>query len=571
MLNIPKEVKELFEKDSVRKNVRIHFPNGERADITNSNLIAESFSFTESVMSQSEFRFGLCEASMVEFECFGVENIKDYEIEAYHEIDISSLGEEFIAEYGMTSEDVVFPFYRVPYGKFKVDEALRQADMVRRNVTAYGNMLEGLQPNRFELMKGKQVYSLNGEYTIDLIKYLYSNMPGYNDIPNAVYSQSEYDIRETEIDLYYDGSYLVIENVRKFITSDNIVKIEPGKKLKTNEQAFNEILEYAEENNPGLFSYLIEAWEDGAKYELDYVGVPSGASTGLSWKKQESIKEEENPFYLYSGLPYISPTTYMLVVSIAFSIKLVDKNGNVLISVDLRNKDNVKIYEIEMSTPQIELIYPFKKGKDGYYIKDIPYDTFPQLIEEAIELYGKFGKVDRYGNFQMISVNQNFGLTPSKTLVPSNTLVPRGIKGEVLQKGNYSSLWYDDFKTKPYDRVSVSYKNSDEEEIYAEHLIVDIESDTYNASDYQAYSLTENTLIQNGTFTEEQITEILETVAESLIGLQYMPFEMDCVGLPYLEAGDAVSVETQNGGFQTLVLDRRIDGIQSLKDNLNAN
>ena len=108
---IPQEVKNLFYKNSIRKNVRIHFPNGERADITNNNLIAESFSFTESVMSQSEFRFGLCEASMAEFECFGVENIKDYEIEAFHEIDISSLGEEFIAEYGMASEDVYTPYH----------------------------------------------------------------------------------------------------------------------------------------------------------------------------------------------------------------------------------------------------------------------------------------------------------------------------------------------------------------------------------------------------------------------------------------------------------------------------
>ena len=39
MLYIPEEVKDVLKKDSVRKNLRISFPNGEHEDITNDNLI----------------------------------------------------------------------------------------------------------------------------------------------------------------------------------------------------------------------------------------------------------------------------------------------------------------------------------------------------------------------------------------------------------------------------------------------------------------------------------------------------------------------------------------------------
>lgn len=557
MLNIPKEVKELFEKDSVRKNVRIHFPNGERADITNSNLIAESFSFTESVMSQSEFRFGLCEASMVEFECFGVENIKDYEIEVFHEIDISSLGEEFIDEYGMTSEDVAFPYYRVPYGKFTVDEALRQADMVRRKVTAYGKMVENLKPNEIELAKSEVTYtasiSMQKKYDIDLIKYLYSNSNFKGEIPNSTisdaYSNSTYIAKFCK-----DNYTLEVTNISVYeeFGDNNLFKVTLGERILSVEDVFYKIWEYLSEIRFPHIEWFFEDWDSILKkIATDRIEIGN---------KSLFLK---NDMYIYGGS--------IMGIYIPISFAIYDINGNKEKEFVIRNNDLSNIEKVEFNAPQIIISYPLKKVGSSYAIKDMPYDQLSKDIEEAIELQGKFGKVDRYGNFQMISVNNKFGLTPSKTLVPSNTLVPRGIKGEVLQKGNYSSLWYDDFKTKPYDRVSVSYKNADEEEMYAEHLIVDIESDTYNASDYQAYSLTENTLIQNGTFTEAQINEILETVAESLIGLQYMPFEMDCVGLPYLEAGDAVLIETQNGNFQTLVLDRRIDGIQSLKDNLNAN
>ena len=38
MLNIPESVKALFRADSVHKNFRVQFPNGEFPDITNDNI-----------------------------------------------------------------------------------------------------------------------------------------------------------------------------------------------------------------------------------------------------------------------------------------------------------------------------------------------------------------------------------------------------------------------------------------------------------------------------------------------------------------------------------------------------
>ena len=49
-----------------------------------------------------------------------------------------NLPEEFISQYGRTSDDVSFPYYSIPYGSFIVDSCKRQSDMRFRKVIAYG-------------------------------------------------------------------------------------------------------------------------------------------------------------------------------------------------------------------------------------------------------------------------------------------------------------------------------------------------------------------------------------------------------------------------------------------------
>ena len=75
MLNIPDSVKAPYKQDGVRKNFRAHFPGGELPDITNDNIVQESVKFTESICSQDVFKFGLTEASVIEFETVGVANM----------------------------------------------------------------------------------------------------------------------------------------------------------------------------------------------------------------------------------------------------------------------------------------------------------------------------------------------------------------------------------------------------------------------------------------------------------------------------------------------------------------
>lgn len=136
MIDVPERVKELLKKDGVRKNFRVHFPNGECEDICNNRLITESVTFTESVCSQSRFKLGLCESSVLRFECVDVPNIKGEIIEAQIEIDCSEVEQSY--SWIETKDDVSFPFFPIKYGTFVIDSCDRNANSVkRRKVTAY--------------------------------------------------------------------------------------------------------------------------------------------------------------------------------------------------------------------------------------------------------------------------------------------------------------------------------------------------------------------------------------------------------------------------------------------------
>ena len=133
MLNIPVEIKNLLKTNTATKNFRVTFPNGERADIINDNIVFESVRFTESVMSQNKFKLGLCESPVIEFEAFGIENIKGKKIECYYEIYCDDTVEDAVYR-----DDLDAYVYPIPLGVFYVDSCKKEAKMNMRRVIAYG-------------------------------------------------------------------------------------------------------------------------------------------------------------------------------------------------------------------------------------------------------------------------------------------------------------------------------------------------------------------------------------------------------------------------------------------------
>lgn len=152
MMQVDYLAKRLIADPGVRRNFRVIFPDGERADLTSSDVEDDTVRLTESVCSETVFKYGCCERSMIEFEAVGVENILGCRIRCGIEFDTSGLsayeiqvmqsdislgycdGEIVPAE----DSDLGWGYWRMPYGSYWVTGCHR--DHSRRNhrtVTAY--------------------------------------------------------------------------------------------------------------------------------------------------------------------------------------------------------------------------------------------------------------------------------------------------------------------------------------------------------------------------------------------------------------------------------------------------
>ena len=118
--------KELFDKDSVDKQIVIAFDDGE---ITNTDLYSESLELQESLCSDNELRFGSCEASVLKLKIrneFG--ELKD----KWLDVSMTLAG----------NTDIPFQF-----GRYKVYTDEPSGDRKYKNITAYNAMYDIINSN----------------------------------------------------------------------------------------------------------------------------------------------------------------------------------------------------------------------------------------------------------------------------------------------------------------------------------------------------------------------------------------------------------------------------------------
>lgn len=610
MIAVPEEVKQLFKRDGVNKNIRIHFPGGERGDIVNDHIVQESFSFTESVCSRDTLRFGLCESSVLQFECVDVENIQGCEIEAYCEIDISDLGQECISSYGNTSDDVSFVFYQVPLGTFVVDSCQRQADMKKRKVVAYSKEMEwNTIPNPLERAKieGDITMQYNSPYTYNVAAVVYSNV--YTDAGDR-FEEKQLCECSTNLKSCYSTTSKTMIRSPDGLSGNAKYSIQIQRKdvilrMATAEMASKlywldyEIFQHAEEVRSELKSIFEDSTYGGWKRD-NYKAIIEELIDSLYGGEYETSKFDSGLYnkiyinleqcrYVYPFMNYTSEENpriyenYLTCIRIPYQVIVTiteyaysqynlyyekEKNEEI---IDVRDREGINIYEI-LNLPEIYHTIERKEcaEEENTYVLDNSSLSLRDVIEAFCEFRGMFGRYTRYGTFEFFDLEGSLGVFPSETLFPEENLYPAYPNAGVLTGSHYRTAWYDDEPTKLYDRVSLTYNNTEGKEMYAWIMMVNEEMEGYVRDDYQTYSLTDNYLVKNGTFTAEQIKEILADVASKIKHVQYMPADVELIGLPWVEAGDAITLMTADGAIEMFILRRTLSGIQCLSDNYES-
>jgi hypothetical protein len=188
--------------------------------------------------------------------------------------------------------------------------------------------------------------------------------------------------------------------------------------------------------------------------------------------------------------------------------------------------------------------------------------TLRDLQSAVFEIDCQYGKLDRVTDlFAGIDLN-NGALFPRDDLYPDDMLLPEGIS-EAGYPAMYSKLWADEGNVRSFRNLIITYKTtSGGSEVEAQLTKV------VNANGTDDYIMDDNWLFRNLIWTAQQVGTYADAMVTKMQNIRWFPFEMWCVGLPYLEAGDAIEIKMKEGTYLSYVLRRTLNGIQNLQDEM---
>lgn len=545
MLTIPASIQALFKTDLTRKNFRVHFPGGELPDITNGNVVYESVKFTESLCSQEVLKFGLTEASMIEFETVGISNMYGMTIECGIEIDTSSLSAGDIAAIESdpgdgvlvkaADSDIGYGYYRVPYGVFRVDSCPRnQQAMTHRQVKGYSLMGGAtFQNSPVELAKLRGSVTKQGNYTPSVPLLAYAAIGWWSpsfvaDFPKTSIAWVSGTDTTRTVTLYNDHSITATleYRFREFTLTD------------------------------ALYSFAADYDTDGITTGLDWikstVDAYGGNGAAVSKSAERLIKASVGGYSVFGNIPVFYPyyvqnlalrVPYNALVRVTHPIPG-GGSGTATQQIDPLNS-TPSIYRLTPSytdirasfapTSEDTTLIPTWKFIDAYDITD--------LLNGWLELYGQFGLPNRNGGLDIVELENTAPIA--------------------IGPGDTDELWWDEYDVSPVGTVRYSFGSNGGENVI-EYPIGDGAS---------VYDMTDNFLLQNmDSPTQAGIEAVLAAeFASRAAKINFTPISLTIRALPWIEAGDALQITTEDGVVvDTYAMNHTIAGIQALFDDIES-
>lgn len=617
MLDIPEAVKQLYKEETteqIRKNLRITFPDGQLSTefpngITCNNIVAESMRFTESVCSQDNFKFGTSEAPVIEFETVGVPNILGYRIQAWLEIETTTVSDDLIGDYDgeyvdLADSDLGFPFYRIPLGVFTVQSCPRShGAMTHRQITAYGKTITSNETSidAFTLWKLSQFYNpdnfnvgfnffapsfygdswavaknnYSGAGTSATETTLYTG--GYFSVyfPNlgSGYALTNYPLPVYIKALRFSGTQIsgsAQTLYRLYRTADFSASASVAT-IKSNIKTTLEMLTISAEDwasSVDANQNTLGSVDACVDYIFNAAFGSEDALVGLlqAYVKSTSYGNDKKYVFPDGKIDRIIEATIsngfikeivlpdvITVMPIGYALPTGTGNVNVPgINIESELARVALSTASQLSMPTVKLPYTLKvtvQDSEYHYTEWVSYYnsySFPEMFGGIFEMRGEFGKVSRAGAIVPITISN----TPAAE----------------LDQSEIESLWWDESVVNPVGAVQVAYTDqSTKEESTA---VIQI------GAGASIYDMSSNYYFQKWGQTLDGITALIQSqFAENIAALTWTPTDATTRGLPYLEAGDWITCDTgaedvTEVGFP--ILRRELTGIQSLTDTITS-
>lgn len=604
MITIPDEVKTLFQSDSVYKNFHAHFPDGECADLYNGDIESESVTFTESLCSQQYFKFGLAEASSIEFTAIGITNVRGARIQCGIEIDVTSLGNTWISNHPvdnnlswLTPQTVLNSgtyYYRIPYGEFVIDTCPRDhGAMFRRQITAYTKTVQDNSDMCSVELAKERIPTINwNTYKMNMKMFMYSNLYPYDaskivdagytpetpwspsTVTTGVVNQFEYDYRirpsgtttwyKFRIDIQgcsiplYSAS---LGSPSNFYRIQDITSAYEALKtvLRSNFSNYdvmdqNGNIMTAEEVEEFLVTVLFHDIEPKLHFTTnDWEYRDHNYQT--VYDEGFSLLDDDVVVYVEKIKGNVSST---IQIPCYLTSRFVDPDTSSIVSV--LNDDctssvtgNLLITEyINGSTyyDQLEVsLKPTSTAKYKYSSKTYKYSAYEDAFSYAdllcgfLELSGQFLAPRRNGNQELIALDNSSPVT--------------------ISASDWEEFWWDENDISPITQIDVKYNDGKEEQT---------KSIVIGSNTGSVYDMTGNEVFKKAVLNETTVTQILtESFMPKVAAINFTPVDLEMRGLPYLEAGDCIQLTAEdNITVTSYILRQEITGVQNLRASVTS-
>ena len=592
MLDIPDAIKSLYLADKqadVRRNFRVQFPNGEMPDINADQILTESVKLDESIMSRSTFKFGLAEAPQISFETIGVPNMMGMTIACFHEIEITGLSAADLAavqaEPGdgsvvlVADSDLGFSFYRLPLGTFIVESCPRNhGALTHRRVSASGENINAdfTKLLSFETWKMGNWYA--GQQAKDInVRHLVFSLLGVEVFGNYVSSAetactatdsatidqegkqstySSYTARASVRYCQHDNAYIGSNDVMSF----TMPKLRAWADIEADLQTAWDVRaahEFSDDVRDRIFASVRGYYDNFSGLERSESSrIAYGYTEGGGVAYYPLLQSDAGRGFYLQSLRAGSATMYglnriELPCALRFTFIVTPQGGSSTYThteIDLfegGSFPSLITYTLETGgeqSPSITAKSTAANSSNMYSFADSV--DLRGILEGALEINGMFVRAGRATAYE--------GLTLDNSAPVS--IVP----------WQYTEMWFDEYDVLPIGTVIYDYVDSANGE----------QTITYSfGSGRSIYEMTGNYLMRliPQTLAEAQAF-IDEYFVPALPGIEFTPAEVDAKGMPWIEAGDALAIETEDGEIvETYALERTLSGIQVLRDSYGAN
>ena len=173
-----------------------------------------------------------------------------------------------------------------------------------------------------------------------------------------------------------------------------------------------------------------------------------------------------------------------------------------------------------------------------------------KVLMAICEINGCFGNFDKTGRLTYKFLGFS-GLFPSESLYPSDDLFPSEMtNAENLSRYKQSETYYEDFVTKPINKVQIRQEEGDVGASYGPGS--------------NCYIIQGNYLVYGK--SAEELPSIAATVYEQISRRIYKPSHIVGPALPWVEVGDGIICYTTDDIIETYCLKRTMKGIQGMMD-----